>query len=127
VRSSETYVTSSGAVLETVDLLNLSRNTFNATLYYEDENWSARISGVYRSRFLTAVPDPTFGNSFDGTNSTFNLDASMQYNWNKQLQFVLQGINLTNQWQNQFVTGSNLMSVYHQTGRDIIFGARYTY
>jgi iron complex outermembrane receptor protein len=127
VRSSETYVTPAGTILETVDLLNLSRQTVNATVYYEDDNWSMRLSGVYRSRFLTAVPDPTFGNSYDGTNSTVNIDASIQYTWNRNLQFVLQGINLTNQWQNQFVTGSNLMSVYHETGRDIIAGFRYTY
>lgn len=127
VQSSETYLNSAGQIIETVDLLNLSRQTFNATLYYEDENFSARVSGVYRSRFLTAVPDPTFGNSYDGTNSTFNLDASINYTWNKNMQFTIQGINLTDQYQDQFVTGSNLMSVYHHTGRDFIAGFRYTY
>jgi iron complex outermembrane receptor protein len=127
VRSSETYISSSGQILETVDLLNLSRQTFNATFYYEDENLSARISGVYRSRFLTAVPDPTFGNSYDGTNSTFNLDASITYNWDEHMQIVMQGINLTDQYMDQFVLGQNLESVYHHTGRDFIFGFRYTY
>jgi TonB-dependent receptor len=127
VRSSESYLNSAGQILETVDLLNLSRQTFNATLYYEDDHWSGRVSGVYRSRFLTAVPDPTFGNSYDGTNATFNLDASIQYTWNRNLQFTLQGINLTDQYQDQFVTGANLMSVYHHTGRDFIAGFRYTY
>jgi iron complex outermembrane recepter protein len=40
---------------------------------------------------------------------------------------VLQGINLTDQYLDQFVTGQNLESVYHHTGRDIIAGFRYTY
>jgi iron complex outermembrane recepter protein len=42
VRSSETYINSAGQILETVDLLNLSRQTFNATVYYEDDNLSIR-------------------------------------------------------------------------------------
>ena len=57
-------------------LLGLSRYSANMTLYYEDEHWSARVSGAFRSRQLSQVPGKETGTNADGFDSTFNLDAS---------------------------------------------------
>jgi TonB-dependent receptor len=127
VSSSIQYVNGAGAVVATNDLTGLSRRSYNATLYYEDEKLSARVSAAYRSKYLTRIPGQEAGTDVDGTNSTFNLDASVQYSWNKHLKLTFEGINLTDEYQDQFNDSSNRVSFYHHTGREFLFGVRYTY
>jgi len=127
VKSSIQYINGSGVVVATNDLTGLSRESYNATLYYEDERISTRISAAYRSKYLTRVPGQETGTDVDGTNSTFNLDASFQYTWNQHLKFTVEGINLTDEFQDQFNDSSNRVSFYHHTGREFMVGFRYTY
>ena len=110
------------------ELLGLSRYSANVTLYYEDEHWSARISGAYRSRYLTQVPGKETGTDADGFDSTFNLDASVQYTVNHHLKVTLEGVNLTDQYENEFDdTQRDLSYYYHHTGPEVLIGARYQY
>ena len=112
----------------TNELTGLSKNTAGAVLYYEDKSWSARVSGAYRSRYLTQVPGAEVGTSADGFNGTFNLDASIQYNINSHFRVSLEGANLTDQYESEFNdTSKNLVYYYHHTGREILLGARYQY
>jgi len=127
VKSSINYLNAAGAVVATNDLTGLSRNSYNATLYYEDDHLSARISAAYRAKYLTKVPGAEAGTDVDGTNSTFNLDASAQYTWNRHLKFTLEGINLTDEFQDQYNDSSNRVSFYHHTGREFLVGVRYSY
>jgi iron complex outermembrane receptor protein len=127
VTSSIDYINGAGAVVATDDLTGLSRRSYNATIYYEDSKFSARVSAAYRSKYLTRVPGAEAGTDVDGTNKTFNLDASAQYTWNEHLKFTLEGINLTDEFQDQFNDSSNRLSFYHHTGREILVGVRYTY
>jgi len=109
-------------------LTGLSRNTAGAVLYYEDKTWSGRVSGAYRSRYLTQVPGAEVGTSADGFNATFNLDASIQYNINSHFRVSVEGANLTDQYESEFNdTSKNLPYYYHHTGRQILLGARYQY
>jgi TonB-dependent receptor len=115
-----TYVTN--------QLTGLSKNTGGAALYYEDKTWSVRVSGAYRSRYLTQVPGQEVGTSADGFDATFYLDASLQYNIDQHFRLTLEGANLTNQYENEFNdTSRDLIYYYHQTGRQILLGARYQY
>ena len=98
-----------------------------ARLNYEDNFLSARVSGSYRSRYLTRVPAQEAGNDVQGTNSTFNVDASVQFTLNDNLKLSLEGVNLTDERQDQFVDSRNMLSVYHHTGREFLVGLRYTY
>ncbi len=110
------------------ELLGLSRNTAGAVLYYEDKTWSARVTGAYRSRYLTMVPGQEVGTDADGFNATFNLDVSIQYNINPHFRVLLEGANLTDQYESEFNdTSRNLVYYYHHTGREILLGARYQY
>jgi TonB-dependent receptor len=127
VQSSVGYVNSAGVVIQRADLTGLSRNSYNATVYYEDDKWSARVSAAYRDQYYTRVPGQETGTTYDGTNSTLNIDASVQYTINKHFKVMLQGINLTDQYQDQYNNFSNLVSVYHHTGREVLFGVRYQY
>ncbi|MFL5296793.1 MAG: TonB-dependent receptor [Phenylobacterium sp.] len=127
VKSSIDYVNGAGVVVATNDLTGLSRKSYNATLYYEDDKISTRISAAYRSKYLTRVPGQEAGTDVDGTNETFNLDASFQYTWNEHLKFTVEGINLTDEFQDQFNDSSNRVSFYHHTGREFLVGFRYSF
>jgi TonB-dependent receptor len=111
----------------TDDLLNLSPKSWNATLYYDDGRFSARISGSQRSGFLTRVPGQN-NNDVEGKNSSVNVDVSMSYKWSDQLEFTLEGVNLTNQPNDQFISRArNSSVVYNVTGREYMAGVRYRF
>jgi TonB-dependent receptor len=127
VESKIKYTTGSGTFV-TNQLLGLSKNTAGLTLYYEDTKWSVRVSGAYRSRYLTQIPGQEVGTDADGFDATFNLDASAQYNVTSHFRITLEGVNLTDQYENEFNdTSRNLPYYYHHTGRQILLGARYQY
>jgi len=108
-------------------LLNLSKNAANATLYFDNGIWSARVSGSYRSPYLTNVPGNNL-NDVEGTKQTINIDFASSWNITEQLQVSLEALNLTNQFQYQYVdSNGNRMNYYHQQGRDFLVGARYKF
>jgi TonB-dependent receptor len=108
-------------------LLQLSKNAANATLYYDNGVWSARVSGAYRSPYVTAVPGGNL-NDVEGTKQTINVDFASSWNVTDNLQLTLEALNLTNQFQYQFVdTNGDRLSYYHQQGRDYLVGARYKF
>ena len=122
------YINSAGVIVATDDITNLSRKAYNATVYYEKGPLSARVSAAYRDRYLTRVPGQEQGINVDGTNETFNVDASVQYAINDHIRLSIEGVNLTDQYQDQFTDSRlNLPVVYHHTGREVLFGIRYTY
>lgn len=106
-------------------LTGLSKTGFNTTLYYEDEKFSARVSGAYRSDFLTRVPGQN-GNDIEGTRSTFNVDAAMSYAISENIRVSLEGINLTDTVRPQFVDSVGDRPVtYNRTGRTVLVGVRF--
>jgi len=126
------YITSTTGATPPVenDLVNLSKNAYNATLYYEDDRFSIRASAAYRDRYLTAVPAPTAPLIQDaaGTNDTLNVDLSASYNINDHLTVTLEGLNLTDEFNDQFLdTNADRVVVYTHTGRQYFFGARYKF
>jgi TonB-dependent receptor len=110
------------------DLVGLSKNAFNATLYYEDSKFSARVSGAYRDKYLTAVPSGTSTNDIDGVRSTFTVDASASYAINKRLKVTFEGLNLTDEFNDQYTDSRrDSVYVYSHTGRQFNFGLRYSF
>ena len=63
------------------DLAGLSKTSYNATLYFDNKIFSARVSAAYRSEYLTTVPGRN-GNDVEGTAETMNIDFSTSYNIN---------------------------------------------
>lgn len=128
VKSKISYLVSpTSAATITDDLLNLSPKSYNATLYYDDGRFSARVSGSQRSGFLTRVPGQN-NNDVEGKNKSLNVDASMSYKWNDKLELTLEGVNLTNQANDQFISRArNSSVVYNVTGREFMAGFRYKF
>jgi iron complex outermembrane recepter protein len=111
----------------TDDLLNLSPTSWNATLYYDDGRFSARVSSSFRKTFLQRVPGQN-NNDVEGKNSSTNVDASISYRLNKNVQLTLEGLNLTNEPNDQFISRArNSAVVYSVTGREFLAGVRVTF
>lgn len=123
--------------------LNTSPDAFNATLYYEDAKFSARVSTAYRTQYVNKFPLSTGTCSvgtttnagaacnspvvadFGYTANTFNLDFSMSYAITSFAKLSLEGRNMTNAPQYRTMYAANpLSSVYASTGRIITLGAR---
>ena len=128
------YLGTSGGVTAVVrpdeSLVNLSENTSNFTLYYEDEKLSARVSIADRDDYLTNVPGRN-GAFVERTAGTTNLDFSAGYRINDQFRVTFEGLNLTDEAENQRLdvteAPSDVVSYYHETGRQFFLGVRYTY
>jgi iron complex outermembrane recepter protein len=113
----------------TADLISLSPQSWNATLYYEDDKFSARISGSSREGYIQNVPGRN-GNNIEGKVETFNVDAAASYQLTEQVQLTFEAINLTDEFNHQFVgdgADRQSTSVYHHTGRQYFVGARYRF
>jgi iron complex outermembrane recepter protein len=122
-------------------LINLSDSTTNLTLYYEGDAFSARVSIADRGDYLTNVPgrNSTFVEYTKGTN---NIDVSASYVLSDNLKLTFEGLNLTDEGENQRLNvrqpsttapndapeaPSDVVSYYHQTGKQYFIGARFTY
>ena len=128
VKSSINYLNGAGAVVATANLTGLSPSSYNATVYYEDTRWSARASVAYRDAYLTRIPGSEAGTNADGTAETLNVDASLQYTVNDHFKLTLEGVNLTDEDQDQFNDSvAQRSSFFHHTGREFILGVRYTF
>ena len=84
------------------DLTGLSKSAYNATLYWENEIFGARVSAAYRDDYLTTVPGRN-NNDVEGTIETLNLDFSATWTVMPALDLTLEALNLTDEFQDQYV------------------------
>jgi TonB-dependent receptor len=126
-----------GSPFVTERLTNLSNDAYNVTLYYDNGTFSARASLAYRGNYLTTVPGrnsqtvaplPPYNNNVEGTASTTTIDASATYNLNDHVSVSLEGLNLTDEYDDQWIdSGADRSSYYHHSGRTVMLGARYKF
>lgn len=126
VESDVDYVNATGAVVLTGPLVGLSEESYNTTLYYEDDRFSARVSAAYRSDYPTTLPGRN-GNATEATAETLNIDAAARWNLNDNWALTFEGVNLTDEFNDQFLTPDDRLSFYHHYGRSFFVGFRYTH
>jgi len=130
IDSKITYFLTANAAGPTLtdQLINVSPNSFNTTLYYEVQGFSARVSGAYRSEYLRTVPLRAGLADATGSYSTFNLDASINYDFTPNIALNVDMLNLTNQ-PTDFWDGKTIrdQQVYSRTGRQFFVGARFRF
>lgn len=107
-------------------LTGQSKTTANATLYYERDKFSARVSAAKRSGFLTGYPGSN-GNNEHGTHGSTFYDFSTSYKVRDNLTVTLEGINLSDEYTDAYVDVADRVSDYRHTGREILLGVRWTY
>ncbi|MEN0038330.1 MAG: TonB-dependent receptor [Cellvibrio sp.] len=122
------YLNTAGEVQATKPLINLSDETASATLYWENDTFSGRVSLATRSGYLT-TPIGRDGNEEEGTNETTNIDASFGYQVTEKLKITLEALNLTDEVDDQWVGSESeqRLSYYHSTGRQFNLGAQYKF
>ena len=111
----------------TDDLTGLSKRAYNATLYFDNKKFSARVSAAFRSDYLTTVPGRN-SNDVEGTAETMNIDFSSSYNFNDHFTISLEALNLTDEVQDQWVgAAANRLSYYHHQGTQYYLGGRFKF
>lgn len=124
----EYFLNNAGTQTVTLPLLNLSPETWNATLYYEDERFSARVSAAHRDLYLTGPFAGINGNDSRGKRETLNVDTAVSYTFNDHMTFTFEGINLTDQADDRWLNSTlDFTESFEHTGRQYYVGFRYTY
>ena len=128
------YLQASGALAQKTDLLGLSKTSWNATLFYEGDRFSGRVSATNRADYLIQVPGTEAGfnseaNGVHGQTGTTIFDASVRYKINQHFEVSLEGSNLTNVAQESWVANPTvqLPLEYSKTGRQFLLGVRYKF
>jgi iron complex outermembrane recepter protein len=129
VQAQQAYYDTKAVLLMNADLNNMSRNSYNATVYYDDEVFQVRLTGAFRSHYLI---DPNIATNYNNygifVKSSFNLDASASYKLNENLMFTVDAMNLTNQASNIYADADAQRAYqFHKTGQVFYFGVKYTY
>lgn len=131
VESKIQYVTSTGALSFNTDLTGLSKNSYNATLFYEGERFSGRVSLTHRDGYLTQVPATETGFDMHGMRGSNIVDAKLTYKIDDKIDISLEGSNLTNvpyyEWVQTSASGAQLPLTYSETGRQYSVGVRYKF
>ena len=96
VQARQNYLAANGTVQAVADLENMSRTSWNATLYYDDSVFQIRGSAAFRSKYLEAV-NPGNNNDLRLVKGSLNFDASASYKINENFTITAQGINLSNE------------------------------
>ncbi|QIR14701.1 TonB-dependent receptor [Shewanella aestuarii] len=120
---------------EPTTLPGLSEKTFNATVYYENSGFQARISSRYRSDFLGEVTAISLTRVNVDVKAETVVDAQIGYDFSESgidalygLSVVFQVNNLTNE---PFTTylgdDERLVRDYQNYGRNFMFGANYKF
>lgn len=123
----------------TAPFLGASPKSFNATIFYEVEKWSARVSSAYRAAYQTTYPlasggcdpgvcDSPLINDFIGSEETLNVDASFTYKLTDNVTFTAEALNLTNQTDTRWAYQADpVVNNYGSTGRQYFVGARFVF
>jgi TonB-dependent receptor len=107
-------------------LLGLSNRSANATLYYDDSIFGARLSLAYRSDYLLNGPNQT-GNLWEFSESETRLDFSSSFNVNEYLRLTLEAVNLLDTPTATLVdVDAERRVLFNHTGRNVLLGARLT-
>jgi iron complex outermembrane receptor protein len=129
--SSSTQTSSFGGELP---IPGVSKNSVNATVYYEKAGFSARAAYTWRD---TAVNSGGVGSSFtfqdiNGVTKVYTvyqaaygqLDGQLSYDFNRHVGVVLQVVNLSDSKQHTYLQFPNEPFTYDDTGRRLYFGVK---
>lgn len=108
------------------EIRGFSPNAYNATLYYEKDRFSARISAAYREAYQTVEPTAA-GRDEQGYDSTTNIDFASSFKLTDSIDITFEAINLTDEFEQQIFDAGDLVNVYHHTGTEYLLGFRYRY
>jgi TonB-dependent receptor len=113
--------------ISSIQLPGLSKNSFNAVLYYQRDKLDVRFAYGWRDEFVVSATDAPGGNPLwqDGFGQ---LDLSATIDLTKQLAVKFEGLNLTDQGEFLFTNGRKDLPVRRADNeRRYAIGLRYAY
>ena len=108
-------------------LLGFSKTSYNATVYYETDQYGARVSMSHRTRWFSGLDSDPMSADTRGFQGGTYIDAAAFYKVNEQLQITFDAINLTNQKDTQFWGQSEYLYNQNQSGATYTLGASYKF
>jgi TonB-dependent receptor len=117
-----TFVNSSGQIRpgESMQLPSTSRNTYNASVYWEGEKLASRLSASYVGRSLAVVGASSALDVY--TESRLSMDLSVTYALDKHYSLFLMGRNLLNTAHTFTEGSSNRVIQREYFGQTVMFG-----
>lgn len=110
------------------DMTGLSKNSYNFTLYYEQDDFGMRVSANTRDDYILSVPGGN-GHLAEMKYGPTHIDVSSFYNFNDSLTFTFEIINLNDEVERIYGNGDGTMDLtreYNHTGRNFMLGVRYS-
>ena len=111
------------------DMTGLSENSYNFTVYYEQDAFGLRLSANMRDDYILSVPGGN-GHLAEMKYGPTHIDFSSFYNVTDNLTVTFEVINLTDEHERIYGNGDGTMDLtreYNHTGRNFFLGARYTF
>ncbi len=105
----------------------ISKNSANATLYYETSQYGARVSVNYRSRYYVGHGSGAVSADTQGYEAQTYVDAAAFYNITPKLQVTFDAVNLTNEKNTQFFGQNRYIYNQTQSGATYMLGIGYKF
>lgn len=102
-------------------LVGTSKNTYNATLYFENKMFNARVAYTYRSAFYSGLDRSTaFTQDSIGT-----LSASLGYTMNEHFSITLDGMNLNDPILKYYALNTTQPRAFYKNGSQYYLNFRF--
>lgn len=103
---------------------DMSKNSYNAVVYYEKDGLQARLAYNWRSKFLQ---DPEAWGGAGWISDYGQLDASLSYDLNEHLTFFTEASNLSNERYWGYIKQPDQVSWLERFGTQLALGVRGTF
>jgi iron complex outermembrane receptor protein len=102
------------------NMIGTSKNLYNASLFYENDKFSARVNYSFRSAFLNGLDR----NSAIYQDDVKTVSASVNYNLTENLTLSLEGKDLNDPLLKSYATSKDQPRAFYKNGKQIFFGIR---
>ena len=109
------------------EMVNVSKDSYNFTLYWEGEKFQARITNSYRGEYYSNInsDNPWQNRVVDDSNY---VGVSASYDVTEQLKITFKGVNITDESKHEYETeGVARLVLDHSAGASYFVGASYKF
>jgi TonB-dependent receptor len=111
----------------TNDLVDLSKNTASATLFYDDGRFGARITGSYRDKYIRGIP-ASIGSDIRANKANTFVDFSSSFNVNDNLTLIFEVQNVTEERNTLYIDSVREDTLFQtEIGRTATLGATFKF
>lgn len=108
------------ADLNDCHMIGTSKNSYNASVFYENDKFSARLNYSFRSAFLNGLDR----NSAIYQDDVETVSASLNYNLTENFTLSLEGKDLNDPLLKSYATTKDQPRAFYKNGKQIFFGIR---